>query len=372
MAEKKKKSMFEAEPGLFGGIMKEEEVEQWDEALSEQPTDEPEAPLIPGPTSPEQAPAEPPKVEPEEDEEDDAPPSSKFNMTAPDLTKIENKVNTLVGDYEGSEAEFDNEARKIDEEFVNAINEAKAVYQTSSDKEASKQLWVNIIHGLGHILAGVVGNQTGLTIDGLKFQQPDWEARKANLLRELESAKGDAYKNMTGDQRRLSEQRAERARNYRMDMDSIQLARQGILDTWDRRFKLAQEQRRREQDALDNIKDLMKTGSGVDKQRLKEYNNSLQGYKEALNAFRKKDNEDNWKNLQAAIMGVRKNSKLAQQPDPLPQGLEETKGSTLWWTTEPEFEDIADKLINSMSSGESDNLPPGHVRLKSGRIVKVK
>jgi hypothetical protein len=128
---------------------------------------------------------------------------------------------SLSGRYAKDVKTFYDDGKKIDDAFTTAIGEAKDRYQKTRDKMASNKLWESIIHGLGHLFAGVVGHNTGLDLGGVEFNKTDWDAESDRLLKRLNSDIDIAKRSMSSKERTLQEKRLMQQQQYALDQNDV-------------------------------------------------------------------------------------------------------------------------------------------------------
>ena len=73
----------------------------------------------------------------------------------------------------------------VDSEYKQALADAMSAYKATKDQQDSARLWEAIIHGIGHLAAGVIGMKEGLDLSGLKFSKTDWDAEYKRSRKDL-------------------------------------------------------------------------------------------------------------------------------------------------------------------------------------------
>lgn len=190
-------------------------------------------PLQPGVTEPwtgSKPEEEPPVDTGTTDDTGTEPDDPKENEPEQPLT-LEDRAKRLSTEWEGREQEFDTEADELDKTFAQSVKEIKGMYSALQADADKKRMWEQLINGLSHIAAGVVGMQTGLNLGGIKFDKRDWDAEKDRLMAQHKAAKEDVYRNLNTRQRTLANKRAQSYRNYKMKRDDIQQAFQNAATT---------------------------------------------------------------------------------------------------------------------------------------------
>lgn len=194
--------------------------------------------------------------------------------------------------FKDDPANFEAAAKQLSDTFKQDLSDAQAVYQNSRDSEAASKLWSKIIDGIGHIVAGAVGLRTGLDLSGVQFSKEDWDARMANIQRELGMAKEDAYRKLTDGQRQLADKRANR--NALLSLQQSQFDRAQQTETT--RLRILQDEKRAEErkqaDSNDAIKKML--AGKIDEQRkqdVKSYNRSLQNVDQLLDKYAKDEDK---------------------------------------------------------------------------------
>lgn len=77
-------------------------------------------------------------------------------------------------------------------ELAKDINAANDIYAQTKDQVAAREMWDGIIKGIGHIAAGVYGQNTGLDLSGVKFDQTDWDKKRELAQGELRDSINNA------------------------------------------------------------------------------------------------------------------------------------------------------------------------------------
>lgn len=260
--------------------------------------------------------------------------------------------NQLAEDADG----FNADAEDIDSDLMKGIREAKAMYQTSKDAEANKQLWEAMIQGISHIVAGVVGHQTGLNMGGLKFDKQDWDRRRDQLFGEMQSAKQDAYKKMSEDRQRLADKRASSYQNYKLQADDLDRARQMDKDRWLREQAEAEMDMRQAKALTDRIEAIKGGSNENSKQMLKDYNRVVGNVDQALAKFKEDNNKDNANDLKLQASEANKRAQALGLPAPYPDLTDIVKPGMLWGTNVAKFEDVTKRLMDHLGSSQDPQI----------------
>jgi hypothetical protein len=293
----------------------------------------------------------------EKDASADSETSDTSEPPAPETPAVDPKearINSMRQQWEEDNEGFNQEARDTDSELMRGIQEAKAMYQTSKDSEANKQLWESMIQGIAHIAAGVIGHQTGLNLGGLKFNQTGWDRRRDQIFNEMQSSKQDAYRKMSEDRQRIADKRAAAYQGYKIGSDELDRAlrkeqtefSQGLAEG-----KLKVDQAKA---VTDRIKAIRDGNDEVKKQQLKDYNRVVGNVDSALQALKKDSSKENAADLKLQASEANKRAAALELPEPYPDLTNIVKPGMIWGTNVSKFEDVTKQLQDHLGGPEED------------------
>ena len=247
---------------------------------------------------------------------------------------------------------FNEESKSIGSDLYDEINKAKAVYQTSKDRESSKQMWEGIIQGVAHLVAGVVGHQTGLNLGGLKFDKTDWDRRRDQIQNELESTKRDAYQKMGEAHRRLADKRAESAQGYAISKGETELAT--AKEQGDRRLDISEGQlgEKEKSNRIAAFKALKDDDNGTKEQKIKDYNRVVNNIDETLKAFEKDPSEASASTLTKQIKEANALARSWGIPPSYPDNFNATEKGALYGINPKDIGAINAELSDFTASGQ--------------------
>lgn len=247
---------------------------------------------------------------PEEPAKDQGP--SLNQQISSKIEEFQNATDDLYEQYKSKPEQFDAQAKQVDEDFLNTIKEANELYKVSQDKVAAGQLWESVIQGIGHIVAGLVGHQTGLNLGGLKFNSNNWAEQREIIQNELQNAKQDAYKKLSNDRQRIADQRMAAAKNYQMQTDQLDRAQRKTLQE----INLLQKERNRQEAVLS---DYQKNLSKLNDAKVKQLQTYVENTEKAVKKYGDKKGPTTLKNVELEAFKANKfakdNGLLAPYPD---------------------------------------------------------
>ena len=115
-------------------------------------------------------------------------------------------------------------------ELKSGLDNLMAAHNVAKGNLEKRELYEKIVQAMGLIAAGLYGNKTGTSLDGVKFTASDWAAKATDLQRDLSNTTG-----------MLKEK-------YGVDMDVLNKEKQRLADT-------KQEQRFKYEEAYRNYED---------------------------------------------------------------------------------------------------------------------
>ena len=256
------------------------------------------------------------------------------------------RVDKHYEEFKFDPKEFDKRATELDKELKQKIGEAYGVYQTSKDEVASKEMWEGIIHGIAHLAAGLVGHQTGLNLGGLKFDKKDWDRRRDQIARELESSKADAYRQMDAKQRANAERRAGAMRNFQIRQAELDEAHRKARLEHDKKVLNQRELSQKRKAFVDALR--IQNKGGADYKKLNPFMTDVD---QALFQYSKKESDENLAAVQAKMSRANAMARENGIPEPynINEILKEEPGK-LFGTNDPSAETISNRLSDYWSS----------------------
>ena len=234
------------------------------------------------------------------------------------------KTKVQLANYRTDTETLNKSAKALDSTLLAEIGKANNIYRSAGKDIDQREMWESIINGLGHIVAGVVGRQTGLNLGGIEFDKKDWDRKRDQIMSELRESKADANKRMSDSQRRISEKRDSRKQDYRIDSDDLARLERQQGDIMALEMKQAEDQLNREA----SLRKELATRDPVD---VAQFTSNLSEAEKALNALSKDDSKEN---VEAVRMWTKKANDFAdtiKTTRPFPDNIVEVVMEDHWY-----------------------------------------
>ena len=255
------------------------------------------------------------------------------------------KTKVQLANYRTDTDTLNESAKSLDAKLLEEIGKANNIYRSAGKDIDQREMWESIINGLGHIVAGVVGQQTGLNLGGIEFDKKDWDRKRDQIMSELRESKADANKRMSDSQRRISEKRDSRKQDYRIDSDDLARLERQQGDIMALEMKQAEDQLNREAS-------LRKELATRDPVEVDQFKSNLSESEKALNALSKDPSDEN---IEAVRLYTKKANEYADKigltrpyPDEVIQGEQPGR----YWGTnkgDNEYADVSKRILGETS-----------------------
>lgn len=156
-------------------------------------------------------------VEPETTEsapQEETPPEKSDEVLSKEFKLYEDRINSAYSRVTKDVKQLNALAQELDSKFTQDLAKANETYRNASGNLESRKLYETLIQGAAHIIAGVVGMNSGLDLSGLKFDKNNWDAEASRLQTQLESDKRDAINTMDESRRKLATKRANAVQDF--------------------------------------------------------------------------------------------------------------------------------------------------------------